>query len=119
MKKAVYIATALMLSFGALSCSQKSGNPAEEIVEVIDEATQKVKNAKDAAEAKEIAVETGKKISEISEKYPDYEATDAEKQKLNEATKRFVEANVEKTFKAIPKDELESAANKINDESGK
>ena len=108
-----------MLSLGAVACSSDNENPSEQIIKVINDATEKVKGAKDAEETQKIATETGEKIKEISEKYPDYEATDDEKKKLGEATQAFVQASVEKTFQSIPKDELQNAANKIKEEAKK
>ena len=77
-------------TFLLVACS--SATPGEEANKMVEEATEKVENAKDVAELEALGDEFETKFAELKKANKDYQPTAEEEKKMEEAMKKFQEA---------------------------
>lgn len=100
----------LALIIAAITSCTKSDSPVSQIVDILNETTQQITDASDAAQGREAIKaaqsESTEKINSILEKNKDYQLTDADKSALKEAMKKTLMASASK---ALPEGALSSA----------
>lgn len=79
----------------------KSKTPVPDMIKIMDRTTEKIEKTTDMAELDKITSTMASEMSELKDKYPDYQPTDEEKSQIMEASVRMATASAAAYQKAI------------------